>query len=120
MAVGMMLETVGIGLVVPAIALLVGQDLAVTYPALAVLVETLGNPSRERLVVLGMLALVALYVVKGIFLGFLSLYQNRFAFAVQEQTSLRLVDAYLRQPYAFHLQRNSAQLIRNVVNEVNR
>ena len=42
----------------------------------------------------------------------------RFAFGVQAQFSQRLFKVYLHQPYTFHLQRNSAQLIRNVINEV--
>ena len=65
-----------------------------------------------------MLALVTIYVIKALFLGFLGWYQNRFSFGVQEHTSLRLFAVYLRQPYNFHLQRNSAQLITNVFHEV--
>ena len=120
MVAGMALETLGIGLVIPAMALLVDSDLAGTYPALDAILDALGNPSHVRLIVMGMLALVALYIVKALFLSFLGWYQNRFAFGVQEHTSWRLVAVYLHQPYTFHLQRNSAQLIRNVVNEVNR
>ena len=120
MVVGMVLETLGIGLVIPAIALLVDDNPAATYPALRPMLDVLGNPTQARLITIGMLTLVGIYVVKGTFLAFLGWYQNRFAFAVQEQTSLKLFAVYLHQPYTFHLQRNSAQLIRNVVNEVNK
>ena len=56
--------------------------------------------------------------LKNLFLAFLAWRQTRFAFGVQTQLSQRLFTAYLRQPYTFHLQRNSAQLIRNVIGEV--
>lgn len=117
--VGMMLETLGVGLVIPALALLTQSDIAGKYPALAPTLQRLGNPSQERLVVGGMLFLLAVYLLKSVFLAFLAWRQTRFAFGVQVQLSQRLFTVYLRQPYTFHLQRNSAQLLRNVLHEIN-
>lgn len=119
MVIGMLLETLGVGLVTPAIALLTQKDLAVSYPVLAPVLESIGNPTQKVLVTAGMLALVVVYLVKSMFLAYLALRQNKFAFGVQSHLSQRLYQIYIRQPYAFHLQRNSAQLIRNVVTEVN-
>jgi hypothetical protein len=61
---------------------------------------------------------LGIYLIKNLFLTFLAWRQTRYAFGVQVQLSQRLFTAYLRQPYTFHLQRNSAQLIRNVTGEV--
>ena len=118
MIIGMLLETLGVGLVIPALALLTQSDLAHSYPALQSLLQALGNPSQQTLVIGGMMVLVGVYLIKGLFLAFLTWQQTRFAFGVQAQLSQRLFTVYLRQPYTFHLQRNSAQLIRNVINEV--
>ena len=120
MVAGMVLETLGVGLVIPALALLLEDNPAARYPALTPLLQLLGDARQDQLVMTGMAVLLAVYVVKALFLGFLAWYQNRFAFSVQEHTSLRLVDTYLHQPYTFHLQRNSPQLIRNAVNEANK
>ncbi len=119
MLIGMVLETLGIGLVVPTLALMTQGDIASRYPLLAPLLNNLGNPSRERLVIAGMLILVGVYVVKTLFLGFLTWRQMSFAFGVQTNLSQRLLRGYLRLPYAFHLQRNSAQLINTVVTDTN-
>jgi ABC-type multidrug transport system fused ATPase/permease subunit len=118
MVIGMTLETLCTGLVIPAIALLMQQDLAHTYPRFQPLLSVLGNPTQADLILGVMLGLVAVYAVKNLFLAFLAWRQTRFAFGVQVQLSQRLFTAYLRQPYTFHLQRNSAQLIRNVTSEV--
>lgn len=118
MVIGMALETLGVGLVIPALALLTQQDLVHNYPALQPVLQALGNPSQQSLVIGGMLVLVGVYLIKGLFLAFLAWQQTCFAFSVQAQLSQRLFTVYLRQPYTFHLQRNSAQLIRNVINEV--
>ena len=119
MFIGMVLETLSVGLVIPALALFTQNDIARKYPALRPTLEALGNPSQQTLVIGGMLLLVAVYLVKVLFLAFLAWRQTRFAFAVQAHLSQRLFTEYLRQPYTFHLQRNSAQLIRNVINEIN-
>jgi ABC-type multidrug transport system fused ATPase/permease subunit len=116
---GMVLETLGVGLVIPALALMTQADLAIRYPRVAPLLHALGDPSRERLVVVGMLTLVLVYFTKALFLALLAWRQMRFVYSVQAELSERLFDSYLHQPYTFHLQRNSAQLIRNAVTETN-
>ena len=119
MLIGMVLETLGIGLVIPAMAVMTQADLAVKYPAAAPILHLLGNPSHSQLLVGGMLILVAVYVVKTLFLAYLAWRQSCFSYELQADLSYRLFAGYLRQPYSFHLQRNSAQLIRNTVNSVN-
>lgn len=119
MILGMLLETLGVGLVTPAIALLTQTDIAQKYPAIEPLLDLLGNPTQKSLIGGGILVLVTVYLLKTTFLAYLAWRQNKFAFGVQSHLSQRLYQIYLRQPYAFHLQRNSAQLIRNVITEVN-
>lgn len=118
MTVGAGLETLGLGLVVPAIAVLMQRDLGAQYPALQPVLNALGDPSQPRLIAIGMLALVGMYFVKTVFCGFLVWRQTAFVFGLQARLSERLFSLYLRLPYTFHLEHNSAQLIRNTVNEV--
>lgn len=118
MAIGMILETLSVGLVIPAITLLTQENPAARYPLVAPVLTALGNPSTQALIVGGMLTLAGVYSIKALFLAFLAWRQARFAFSVQAQLSQRLFTTYLRQPYTFHLQRNSAQLINNATGEV--
>lgn len=118
MLIGVVLETLSIGLVIPALVLMTASDLAVRYPALAPVIQSLGSLSHEQLVAAGMLMLVAVYTVKTLFLAFLAWQQSRFVYGVREELSLRLFVGYLRQPYVFHQRYNSAQLIRNATTEV--
>ena len=118
MFIGMGLETFGVGLVIPAVALLTQADYATKFPAIQPFLQALGHPRQETLVIGGMLVLVAIYAIKALFLAFLAWRQARFAFGVQVHLSQRLFTLYLYQPYTFHLQRNSAQLISNTTNEV--
>ena len=115
MLIGMVLETLSIGLVIPALTLMTQGDLAVKNPMLAPWLNSFGNPSHTRLIIAGMLSLIVVYAVKVLFLVFLVWWQARFVFGLQANTSQRLFSGYLRQPYSFHLQRNSAELIRNAI-----
>ena len=119
MLIGMALETLSVGLAIPALAILTQSDLAHRYPALQSLLQALGSPSQQTLVIGSMLVLVGVYLIKALLLAFLAWQQTRFAYGVQVRLSQRLFTIYLHQPYTFHLQRNSAQLIRNIVTEVN-
>ncbi len=116
--IGMTLETLGVGVVIPILALMTKDNLVSSYPVLAPLLDLLGNPSHERLIVFAMLALVGVYVVKVLFLVFLAWLQARYIFSINADFSLRLFTGYLRQPYNFHLQRNSSELIRNATGQV--
>ncbi len=118
MGISMALETLGIGLVIPVIALLVQEDLAGNYPKVQPVLHMLGNPTQVQLITGGMVALVGIYLCKNVFLAYFTWMQQRFANDVLVQVSQRLFTTYLRQPYTFHLQRNSAQLIRNATSEV--
>lgn len=118
MLIGMVLETLGIGLVVPALAFLTQNDGVARFPMLSSWMTGLGNPTYAQLVVMGMLGLVGLHTVRVVFMGFLAWRQARFAFALQAKFSQRLFTGYLRQAYTFHLQRNSAELVRNTMNQV--
>jgi ATP-binding cassette, subfamily B, bacterial PglK len=116
MLVGMVLETLGIGLVIPALAFMTRTDSAIRAADLGPL-SGWAHFSRAQLVMLGIVVLVLVYALKALFLAFLTWRQMAFVYGVQMELSRRLFAEYLRQPYVFHLQRNSAQLIRNVTNE---
>lgn len=119
MLIGMILETLGVGLVLPLIAVFTQEDLSTQYPALMTMINVIGNPVRETLFIYAMLSLLGLYFVKNLFLAVLVWRQMRFSFDVQTYLAKKLFTNYLYQPYTFHLQHNSAQLIRNITAEVN-
>ncbi len=119
LTIGMLLETIGVGLVIPAMVVLTQGDLATRFPALRPALHLIGDPAPLALIGWGMALLVAVYLLKAIYLDILMRRQARFAFALQATLSTRLFRIYLRQPYHFHLRRNSAELISTAMTEVN-
>jgi len=118
MLIGMVLEMLSVGLIVPALALITQQDFAARYPEVLAFFEKVGSPGLQSVVIGGLLALVGVYFVKAVFLAFLAWRQARFVFGLRARLSQQLFAVYLCQPYTFHLQRNSAKLVATAVTEV--
>jgi len=116
---GMAFEMLSVGLVIPVITLLTKPELITGFPFVSrVLPDSITHASQQALVLISMAALFAVYLCKTSYLAFLAWHQSRFIYGVQGELAHELFAIYLRQPYTFHLQRNSAHLIRNVQGEV--
>lgn len=111
--IGMFLETISLGIVVPIIGILTQDDYQQKYPFI---VDIFGNLSREELISAVMVAMVLIYVVRSLFLFWSLWIQKGFSASVSGRLSQSLFSTYLRQPYMFHLQRNSSTLMRNAKN----
>lgn len=113
MLVGSVLETLSLGLVVPVVGLLTRPNYIQNFPRIN---ELLGFPTEQQFVIGTMFALVVVYIAKSIFLIWSTWVQRGYSASVTTRIGRQLFKSYLYQPYAFHLQRNSAMLIRNSQN----
>ncbi|CAM8394652.1 MdlB ABC-type multidrug transport system, ATPase and permease components [Candidatus Methylopumilus universalis] len=112
MLIGMLLETFSIGLIIPVMSFLLklgNENYKGTIPL---------NLNQKDIIFFGAIFFISVYLVKTLFLGFLSWRQSKFIFESQASLSERLLSKYIHSPYVFHLERNSSTLIRNVVSEV--
>jgi len=116
--VGMVLETLSVGMVLPALGILMNETYFEEFPALVPILDSLGNPSHEELIILGLSSLAGIYFLKNLFLFYQIQCQGTFVYSAQREISLNLFRIYLKRGYVFHLQTNSAKLIRNLTNEV--
>lgn len=118
MLLGMILETLGIGLVIPTITLMMQPEAWDKYQIGHFFLQDKAPLPHMQIVIFAMLGLITVYLAKNLYSGFLIWKQSNFTFNVQASLCLRLFSLYLRQPYIFHLQKNSAQLVRNITGEV--
>jgi ABC-type multidrug transport system fused ATPase/permease subunit len=116
MAIGAVLETIGVGLAIPVIVLLAGGGSQ--FPMPTAMRDWLAAQDRSLVVIAGVSVLLLAYLLKAIYRLGLVWQQNRFAFGVQCSLSSRLFASYLRRPWSFHLQHNSAALVQSVMTEV--
>ncbi len=111
--IGMALEVLGIGVVVPALRLLVG-DAAALPPAVNARLPRIGPAGDGRWILAGLLAPLGIYAVKILYLLVAAYWQARFVAALQASLGRQLFATYLAQPWTFHLRHNSARMIQQV------
>ena len=114
---GVGLEMLGIGMVVPMVAVLTQDDIGAAFPAVQPALDFLGNPERSELVIGGMTLLVLVYFAKSAYLSVFTWLKMRTIFSIRVRISEQLYNTYLHQPWTFHMGRNSSKLIRNVLTE---
>ena len=112
--ISMIVETIGIGMIIPAVALIMEVNIYEKYEFLRPFLIFLGNPSHTILIFYGLTTLVLVFLLKNMYLTFFVWWQAKFATGISIQTAKKLFTAYLTLPYTFHLQNNSAKLIRNI------
>lgn len=116
--IGTILETFSVALVLPALLIFANPDQFLSHPIIANNFNFLLNYDQYELIIFGMSILILSYFLKSIFLFYLIWTQNVFSFSFQASTANRIFKNYLYRDYNFHLQRNSAELIRNITFEV--
>ncbi|WGG45872.1 ABC transporter ATP-binding protein [Rossellomorea sp. DA94] len=120
MIVAALFETLGIGLIAPFVGIVTNPNL-IQDQAIFSFLYKLGNfNSESSFIFCAILILLAVFVVKNLYLLCFNYLQFRIVLNQQVKLSKELFKEYLTKPYTFHLQRNSADLLRNVDVEVPR
>jgi ABC-type multidrug transport system fused ATPase/permease subunit len=116
--IGLIFEMVGLGILLPVIGILINNNVQETYPSIKPLLNFIGNPTQQELIILIMGLLILIYLIKSSFLLFLGWQQSKFSTELSADLSKRLFEGYLSQDYEFHLMRNTSEFLRNIKDEI--
>lgn len=108
------LETLGIGLFIPLLQVLSSPEKVATNPYISPIYRLLGEGTPFRFLVLFGISLAIFFAFKNVLLLGFQYLQGRFVHHEEAAFATRLFGVYLARPYAYHLRRNSAQLMHNV------
>ncbi len=112
--IGAFVELVGVSAVLPFISAVLEPQQIVQNPYLGAVYRVLGfGNMNEYIVFLGGLIIVV-YIVKNVYVYVMHSMQYRFTYENQRELSYRMMNCYMRQPYLFHINHNSAELSRNI------
>ena len=114
MIVGAMLEAVGIGAILPLISLMGQPDFLVRHPEIGHIVEALGIVNHTQFIMFCASCLIVLYLIKNAYMAWETKLQIDFSMRNQIKFSTEIMTNYLCKGYLFHLDHNSATLLRNV------
>lgn len=120
MIVAALFETIGIGLIVPFVGIVTNPDVIQEQAILTYLYNLFSFQSTSAFIIFSVILLLSVFVFKNLYLLLFNYAQFRVILNQQVKLSRDLFKEYLTKPYTFHLQRNSADLLRNVNSEVSR
>jgi ATP-binding cassette, subfamily B, bacterial PglK len=120
MALGALFEAVSIGLLIPFVAVLREPDLVYKAPAVGSLLSFLNIHEPQGVLIAVGLGLVGVFIVKSGYLLLLYRWLFRYVFDKQVRLARQLLTGYLNVDYTFHLQRNSAEIIRTTTETLQR
>lgn len=111
-------EAVGIGIVMPFVSLVAHPETVDRYAALRWIKQESGVTTRTGLVAVFGLSLVAVFLLKNLYLVVAQYFQNSYIYGRQMLLENHLMETYMRRPWTFHLTHNSSELVHNVSHEV--
>jgi ATP-binding cassette, subfamily B, bacterial PglK len=120
MLIGGAIETLGIGIIMPFVSLLnnptqlskINKNSNFLYQFIP------DNISTQLLLIWICVGLILIYILKNVLLSLITFWQYEFICKNQIGLSNRLFRGYLYAPYTFHLQRNTADIVANIISEV--
>ncbi len=117
MLVAGVLQLMGLGMILGFISILSDADSVLAHEQLQSIWAFLNISTFDDLLLWGSLALGLIFLIKSTYLIFFNYVLSRFAHNKFRNIALALFRSYMYMPYHFHLQNNSATLIRNVIEE---
>ena len=119
MVIGALLQTAGVGMLVQAVNVIIDPNALENSKIVAALYAFLGSESYESFSIVVMSLLIAVFVVKNLFLFFQQKLTFAFVYTNQFRTSERMMRNYLRRGYEFYLNADTAAVQRNITSDVN-
>lgn len=113
-----LLEAVGVGVVLPLVAVLTTPSLLSRYPKVANWIPHDLLSDRAELALIATTAFGLLFVLKNIFIVFASWLQGKLISELQQGLSVQLFKRYLQQPYLFHVDNSTHVLINRMQQSV--
>ena len=114
---GALFDVVGVGAIPAFVGVISMPEKLLEYGPVRYVYDRLGMTSTDDMVMWAAGALIVIFVLKNLYLTFLTYITARYNSGRRVSISNRLFRAYLRSPYTFHLQRNTAELLRNTNSE---
>jgi len=119
MVIGAALQTAGVGIIVPVMSIVMDSNAIDNNQLLHTCYELLGGGSRQQFMLLVMGAMIAIFVVKNLFLYVQQKLTLKFVYTNQFRTSERMMRNYLRRGYEFYLNADTAVVQRSITSDVN-
>lgn len=113
------LDFFGISLILPFVNILVSAESMQGSWWYSLIADIIGTSEVSAVLLFLTLVMMAIYIVKNAFALFLLNLRIKFINTNKVKMGTKMIRCYMHKPYTFHLQRNTAEIIRNISGDVN-
>lgn len=113
-----LMQTLGVASIMPFMSLVANPELVTHNQWMRRLYENAGFDSTKAFLFVAGLAVLGIMVLSNACAAFEHWLMLRFTWRQQHRLSVRLLANYLQEPYTFYLNRNTAGLAQNILDEV--
>ena len=107
-----------ISLILPFVSILTRVDQLEEASWYRLICRLFGQQDTKGVLLILTFSMIGLYILKNSYALFVTNVRVRFLSVNQIRMGARMVHCYMHKPYTFHLQRNTAQIVRNVNSDV--
>ena len=119
MLIGGVLESLSISVVIPVVSVLIDPKAVENNQLFSAIYKTLGLSSVTQFAILMMVALILAFILKNLFLFFQNVVQLKFVYTNQFATSRRMMINFMKRPYEYYLNADTAVIQRSITSDVN-
>lgn len=116
--VGAFFEMLGVSLMVPLITAIMKPEIVTENAIIARVCAALGITDHRGFIVLCIIAMLAVYIVKALFLVFRNSYTRRYVYQSRYRMQQKVFRAFLKKPYEYYLNAQSGEILRVVRSDV--
>lgn len=113
------LDFFGISLILPFVNIIINADSLQGSSWFTLVEGILGTADTRTVLLFITFLLIGIYLFKNLYSLFLMNLRIKFINTNMVKMSVKMIICYMHKPYTFHLQRNTAEIIRNVNGDVN-
>lgn len=117
--VGAFVELLGVSTILPLVNVVLEPSKIDSTWYLLWIKEHMHYTKESEVIVFMAVVLIVVYIAKNLYVTMMYDMQYRFIFNNQRRLSVKMLDVYMRQNYLFHVQKNVAELQRNIKEDVN-
>lgn len=112
--IGAFMEMLGVSVILPLVQIMIEPDVLMQNEVIAKIVQKIGIDSSEGMLILIVASIILVYILKNLYLVFLSYVRCKYTCKVQRELSVKMMKFYMQRGYIFFTEHNSSELIRGV------
>ena len=113
-----MLEMLGVGVIVPFIITMLEPEKIMTNQYIVPIIDLFQITDYRQFMYVVSGGIIVIYVAKNVFILYVNYYQSRYRNRLEKDLNVKMLSSYMKRPYTFFLQTNSAEIIRGVNSDI--